>query len=297
MALHLREQGIAYEAVFCDTGWEHPDTYTYLRDVLDPAIGPIRWLRSPEGGMVEWIRRKVMFPSRMRRWCTERLKVLPIREYPIRRIEETGGTVVNAVGIRRLESAARAQLPEWERWAADQRGGIDCMIWRPLIGWTEEQVIEIHRRHGIAPNPLYLRGANRVGCWPCIHARKAEIALVARDDPERIDMIRALEIEMTAGARARSTARAEKPWPEKIAGDEELEDLERELRDPASPRHERCYFQGPARNGVMSIDDVVAWAQTDRGGRQMPMFDLLDNAATDGCMRWGMCETDDGGDV
>lgn len=38
--------------------------------------------------------------------------------------------------------------------------------------------------------------------------------------------------------------------------------------------------------GMWPIDDVVAWARTSRGGRQLEMF----NEPTDGCARWGMCD-------
>ena len=48
----------------------------------------------------------------------------------------------------------------------------------------------IAKRHGIKPNPLYLLGASRVGCWPCINVTTEEIALIARHTPERIDLIR-----------------------------------------------------------------------------------------------------------
>src|SRR5258708_6462847 len=34
MGLWLMEQGIDYDRVFADTGWEHPKTYEYLRGPL-----------------------------------------------------------------------------------------------------------------------------------------------------------------------------------------------------------------------------------------------------------------------
>ena len=33
MILHLIEQDIEFEAIFSDTGWEHPWTYKYVREV------------------------------------------------------------------------------------------------------------------------------------------------------------------------------------------------------------------------------------------------------------------------
>lgn len=41
MSLYLTELGIEHDRVFCDTGWEHPETYDYLRGPLTQKIGPI----------------------------------------------------------------------------------------------------------------------------------------------------------------------------------------------------------------------------------------------------------------
>jgi 3'-phosphoadenosine 5'-phosphosulfate sulfotransferase (PAPS reductase)/FAD synthetase len=183
MSLWLKEQGIDHDRVFMDTGWEHPKTYEYLRGELSRVIGPITEIRGPRL-MTDLIRHKGMFPSKRRRFCTQELKVFPMQRH-LAALVEAGADVVNAVGIRRAESEARSKLEEWE-WS----DGFDCETWRPLLLWSEADVIDIHKRHGLPPNPLYLLGASRVGCWPCIYARKAEIRLIADIDPERIDQIR-----------------------------------------------------------------------------------------------------------
>lgn len=349
MALHFKEMGLPFTAVFADTGWEHPMTYAYIRDELEPRFGPIQWLRSKSGVMLDWMDSKMMFPSRVIRWCTEELKVIPIRDHLAGLITEPGGPVINVVGIRALESSSRAAMPRAERWKADGRGKLDAWIWRPMHGWTEEDVIAIHQRHGLRPNPLYLLGATRVGCWPCIHARKHEIALVARHTPERIDLIREREAKLTTWARDKARRRAETPWPAnllpveqaraavveaeaivrrleadmmgaRLRGDavgeataaaqivpaqealgraeEALDDatVETDMRDPAHWRQTRTFFAiGEKGRGMPSdIDNIVRWASTARGGKQWALFeqDELDNAARDGCMRWGMCETE-----
>ena len=176
MALYLtRDLGLTdVRFVFADTGWEHPDTYVYIREVLTPLLGHIEWVGYP-GGMVAMVEKKEMFPNRLRRFCTDELKMQPIRKF-IAQVQDEVGDVVSAAGVRGAESAARAKMPEWE-WS----DGLDCEVWRPLIAWSEQDVIDQHTGHGVAPNPLYLRGSgvNRVGCWPCIHSRKAEIRKVA----------------------------------------------------------------------------------------------------------------------
>lgn len=74
MSLWLTEQGIEHDRVFADTGWEHPATYEYLRGPLTTKLGPIVEVVGRDGGMAATVRRKKMFPSRLRRFCTEELK-------------------------------------------------------------------------------------------------------------------------------------------------------------------------------------------------------------------------------
>jgi len=243
LCLHLKEQGIEYRTVHMDTGWEHPDTDSYIRDVLNDAIGPVEWISGPML-MRELIIKKAMFPSRLRRYCTSFLKIYPFMQWLS--MNYPHDQVVNATGIRAAESRARAELEEWEDldWAT---------TWRPLLTWSEQDVIDIHTRHGLAPNPLYLMGARRVGCWPCIFSCKKEIEMVARLTPERIDEIRELERMLTEKANA-----------------------------------PRAFFHPHDKREIPTIDDVVAWSRTAHGGKQYEMFTEDDRA---GCMRWGLCES------
>ncbi|MBK8263561.1 MAG: phosphoadenosine phosphosulfate reductase family protein [Nannocystis sp.] len=181
LALLLREAEIPHVRVFADTGFEHPTTYEYL-DLLRERLGEITTVRNEllwqdalpgEPGMLTLIRRKQMFPSRLRRFCTESLKLRPIKKF-LEQVEEERGPLVNAVGVRADESASRARMPEWEWW-----GELDAEIWRPLLAATYDDIVEIHRRHNMPPNPLYLEGARRVGCHPCIFSAKHDIRQIA----------------------------------------------------------------------------------------------------------------------
>lgn len=289
MSLWLHEHGIAHRRVFADTGWEHPKTYEYIRDVLTPKLGPIDWVRG-ERQMVELIKAKGMFPSRQRRFCTEELKVKPITEHML----SITGPAVTAIGIRADESQARASLPEWE-------GGLDLgarEIWRPLIRWSEDEVIEAHRRNGVPPNPLYLMGASRVGCWPCINARKEELRVIGTKDPGRIEDIRKLEAEVAelAGQRHERDRLtwAASPDPEPDRGNAEAHKRwAQKKRRLESPFHPPAFFQGKMidkRTGdypCWPIDEVVRWTRTSRGGRLLQLFAPDSDS---GCMRWGLCD-------
>ena len=249
MSLYLTELGIEHDRVFMDTGWEHPLTYEYLRGPLTSKLGPITEIASkkyPEG-FPQMVRDRGMFPSRTRRFCTQELKVVPMQGY-INALVDAGADILNVVGIRADESESRSKLPEWE-WTE----GFDCEVWRPLISWSEQDVIDIHHRHGLRPNPLYLRGAARVGCYPCIFARKDEIRSIADNDPWKIVQIASLEREVVARAEARNAAKGET-----------FESL----------GHMRpAFFQamGALRSEgtdgrMVPIAEVVEWSRTSRGG-------------------------------
>jgi 3'-phosphoadenosine 5'-phosphosulfate sulfotransferase (PAPS reductase)/FAD synthetase len=336
MSLHLAELGIEHRRVFLDTGWEHPLSYHYVlrrpearaaiarvrprwteeevelfldrQDAalgeapLQRALGPIEVLRG-ERQMADLIRAKGMFPSRVRRFCTEELKVEPMVAH-LRVLMDEGRAVVNAIGIRHGESAARALTLEW-----DSSGRFGCDVWSPLTRWTLDDVIAIHRRHDLRPNPLYLLGASRVGCWPCIFARKAELRLIADTDPEQIDTLRDLEAEIATKARARyerdralwltcpdpepdpAEAKAHKRWQQK------RDRLMRPFVPPAWFQSWGASQRAPGDPGgweeefcaPLPIDAAVDWSRTAFGGRQFEMF--APTSADTGCVRWGLCDT------
>lgn len=172
-----------FKAVFADTGHEHPVTYNYIRNMPALCNGPeITWVRAdftdqlakkgkeshgnPFLDMMLW---KGRAPSSKAQFCTEHLKLRPIQQWleTIRGDDE----VIMYTGIRAGESERRSKMPEREFIAL-----FDCDTVRPLLKWTETQVFAYLKSKGVEPNPLYENGFSRVGCYPCIHARKSELA-------------------------------------------------------------------------------------------------------------------------
>lgn len=266
--LAMRESGIPHRAVFADTGWEAPETYEYLA-TLERILGITIDRVGVPGGMRAKILERVGFPSRMQRWCTRELKVEPLRAYHDRIAAETGRDTVSVVGIRAEESDDRAKMPVFgfdDRW-----GGY---VWRPMIAATVADVLNTHHRHGVPVNPLYLRGHSRVGCWPCIYASKDQIRLWAQDDPASVREVGALE---QACESLRSERNAETPGRYTHATASFFQSREA-VTDRATGK--RVYLP-------VHVDEVVAWSQTARGGRQFP---LIREEPDSGCFRWGMCE-------
>ena len=247
MALLLKEAGIPFRSIFLDTGWEHPKTKEYVQEYLPNFIGEIKILGVP-GGMSELIRKRGGFPSPGRQFCTMELKVRPLAKY----FSGLSVEPINTVGIRQEESVRRAKYPEWE-----YSSSLRCDVWRPILKWKLEDLVWLHSRHNVRPNPLYLQGFNRVGCWPCIFASKHDLKLFARHGQERVQELRILEAEMK-------------------------KKKEKKLGHPV--------LKGPTwfarKNKSQSIDEAIRWANGNSSSSEpytMP-------AHLEGCMRWGLCD-------
>jgi 3'-phosphoadenosine 5'-phosphosulfate sulfotransferase (PAPS reductase)/FAD synthetase len=256
-ALAVHAFGAAnFEAVFADTGHEHPVTYNYVRNLPDMAGGPpVEWVK---GDFSEKVRAKgkepsfIPFldlmlmkgraPSPKAQFCTEYLKLQPIRDWL--RATADDREPVMLVGIRAGESARRAQMPmsEWSTY-------YDGYICRPILHLDEAQVFGLLERYGVPPNPLYGLGFTRVGCFPCIHSRKSELARLPEWAWAKLE-----EWE----ARVGST------WfPPGII---------------------------PGIQGLTRIQDVRYWCRTRHGGRELDE-DAPDSADAPSCMAtWGVCE-------
>jgi 3'-phosphoadenosine 5'-phosphosulfate sulfotransferase (PAPS reductase)/FAD synthetase len=266
---------MSYRAVFIDTGWENRDTYEYLRDYLPSVIGPITEIRAVVelpahieevalemedrlgfySPMVRMILKKGMFSGRVRKFCTQSIKIDPLKDY----LESLDYEPTSVVGVRAAESSARSKLPEH-----DYSDFLDVPVWRPLIRWSEQDVIDIHARHGIAPNPGYMKGSTRVGCWPCIYSRKSEIRRLSAD-PVRVGVIRDLE---------------------RIVGKRMVERMRSMGKEPTMPA---AWFYGKGNRAATPIDQAIAWSNTTHGGRQFELF--APPAREQGCMRWGLCDS------
>lgn len=68
-------------------------------------------------------------------------------------------------------------------------------ILRPIFNWSGQQTISYCLDRGLPLNPLYYKGAKRVGCWPCIMCTKTEAKNILLKDPEAVGKIRDLEVK------------------------------------------------------------------------------------------------------
>lgn len=204
------------EAVFCDTGWEHPDTYEHVRNICKQLNVSLTVLKSSKyNGFIDLAIKCTRFPSPTRRFCTSELKIKPMIDYLLSLKE----SCLIIQGIRAKESTERSKMPyecnyfgeyfeqvtarrrgkETQTWKQAYRrkdvvkwcGEYDASVSRPIFQWTAQEVIDYILEAGQQPNPLYSRGFSRVGCYPCIMCRMQEAKLISQDKYGRDRLIAA----------------------------------------------------------------------------------------------------------
>lgn len=271
------------QVVFCDTGNEHKLTYEYI-DYLQDKLG-MKFLLA-KADYSEKINKKRIkliaenapqrridalvptgipfldcalyhgrFPSTQSRFCTTELKRDAVKEQIYDPILKQGTDIISWQGIRWDESKARSCAKEKDFAYSNEETGAEVWNYRPILSWTAEDTFAMMKKHGIDPNPLYKLGMNRVGCMPCVCCRKSELAAIASRFPDVIDRI--------------------EKWEERVSS--------------SSSRNGSSFFPWNEAMGTHTIRDVVAWAKTDRGGRQFGLFDDWEHLPA--CSsNYGLCE-------
>lgn len=264
-------------AVFCDTGWEHELTYRHIDDVTKQLGVKLEVLRNKNvDGFIGLCKRMRWFPDSQHRMCTVQLKIQPMIDY----ILEQDENLVIIQGIRAAESASRSKLPcsadYFAEYFADNKKRLyrktDVQQWcglhyatveRPMIGMSAQDIINFILDNGQQPNPLYRRGASRVGCYPCIFSRLSELKAMRKDEKYVQRLIR-LENEINnlkVGKMTPSSFFPKGKIPEKF-----------------------CKRFG---NGIPAFEDIIEYVS--RYDAQLDMFESDENLS---CMSvyHGLCE-------
>lgn len=245
--------------IFADTGNEHPVTVNYVRNLHTMAGGPqVQIVKAdfsekmkkkglaPTGNpfldMMLW---KGRAPSTKAQFCTEWVKLWPILMW----LEENKPFEdwVMFTGLRAGESIRRASRQPYE-----YNSYFDCDSVNPMIYESEERVFEFLEEKGVPPNPLYALGFHRVGCFPCIHSNKTELALLP-----------------------------DWAW-------NKLEEWEGEL---GRSWFKAGSLPGKPDWYIPNISEVREWSKTVRGGKQYDLFKSAEVSDAPSCMStWGICE-------
>ena len=198
-------------AVFCDTGWEHELTYRHIDDVIKQLGVKLVVLRNKSvDGFSGLCKRMRWFPDTKHRMCTVRLKIQPMIDFILEQCDD----LVIIQGIRAAESESRSKLPcsadYFAEYFADNKKSLyrktavrqwclhhKATVERPMFGMSAQGIIDFIIDNGQLPNPLYRRGASRVGCYPCIYSRLSEVKAMRKDKKYVLRLIR-LENEVNS---------------------------------------------------------------------------------------------------
>lgn len=247
----VKESGYPRESLefsFCDTDNESPITYRYL-DYLEDALQIGITRIKPWKGFKELAKWKKRFPSARARFCTEFLKIIPTTAY-LDHLLKTCKHLVLHSGVRAAESDARKLLPPE---SFDE--GLGAWVKRPMLKWSISDVWAYHEKHGIKPNPLYRLGMSRVGCFPCVMSNKPEMRRISFLFPQVIDKLRQDEKDI-----GENRASADSPW--------QGSSFFHAKTVPASQRSTKWVRGKDGKEfSIVTIDDVVRWSRTARGGR------------------------------
>jgi 3'-phosphoadenosine 5'-phosphosulfate sulfotransferase (PAPS reductase)/FAD synthetase len=98
------------EAVFCDTGWEHPFTYEHIFKTTEQLGVKLTLVQSDKyENFIDMVDKKSRFPSTNARFCTEELKVKPFINYVL---DQVNDHVIVVQGIRADESLNRSKMQQ-----------------------------------------------------------------------------------------------------------------------------------------------------------------------------------------
>ena len=187
-------------------GNEHPLTTEFIREYSE-RVFPVQTVTSIVADMGNYAAKKIAerglkpddpltfgllaelkgrFPSAMAQFCTEFVKMRPLRRLTNQLCPD--GDFVRYAGIRRDESRRRRA-----RQPVEYDDFFDCELRLPLLDWKKQQCFDFVIAAGEPVNPLYSMGFKRVGCAPCINSGKADILNWAQRFPEMIDKVRRWE--------------------------------------------------------------------------------------------------------
>lgn len=216
LSLPPRRRTRSVHVVANDTLVESPVIARHLDQVLDrirKAVVPLRLpvvvaKTIPEVDQTFWVNligRGYPSPSRIFRWCTDRMKIAPTTTYIKSQVAESGEAIL-LLGVRRTESTQRARSVG--RYDNGQRLNphnslLNCFVFKPIVelstdevwqtllqssppwGGTHRELVTMYRNAGGGECPLVTdkseapscgTASSRFGCWTCTVVEKDKSA-------------------------------------------------------------------------------------------------------------------------
>lgn len=162
--------------------------------------------------ILERVAQRGMWPDAARRWCTSDHKRGPIRKVMTKLVAELRGSgrvagrpvrILNIMGLRAQESAARARRTSYAPNPSASNGRRHVDDWYPIHQWSTDHVWQRIAAAGTRSHPAYREGGmSRLSCRFCVLASRADLVCSARLNPELAD--RYASVERQVGHRFRN---------------------------------------------------------------------------------------------
>lgn len=292
LLLAIERQPDNMQAVFCDTGHEHQQTYEYLYYLADATGIHIRWVKADFSA--EFARKRERLekiasgemndPYGKHRWSAESAKDA------LKVFVQTGNPFLDMCMLKGMFPSTKSrfcsellkrdvihnqvnkpiwdagnEVVSWQGVRADESLARSKLqeeedvnqqyrIIRPILNWSAEDCFAMHKKHGIKHNPLYEQGMKRVGCMPCIHSVKDELLEIGKRFPEEI--ARVADWERIVASQSKSGGRS--------------------------------FFHESSGRGS-GIYAAVEWAKTGIGGRQLDFLRVQNDGPICSSI-YGLCE-------
>ncbi len=167
LLLVLKALGKNFKVLFVDTGVEFPETVAYTEELIKNM--ELEFLEEKVNNDVFWsLVEEFGPPGRDYRICCKGCKLGPLTKMINQHFSEG---CLTFIGQRSYESETRFREPKVSvnPWVPGQIAAY------PIKNWTALHVWLYIFREKIQYNPLYERGFNRIGCWPCPASKLCEI--------------------------------------------------------------------------------------------------------------------------
>ena len=167
--------------LYNDTGWSHPDWNARV-ETLERWVSSLGFAphRTKSIGLEQLVRNKKAWPRQGIQFCTAELKMKPTELWMQQ--HDPYALCTSVIGVRREESANRAEFPEWSV------GYDGYTVWAPLVEVKTAERDMLLARAGVEPLP-----SRSKECWPCINSNRADLLDLSE---ARVEEIEALETDM-----------------------------------------------------------------------------------------------------
>ena len=179
-----RAQLVAVHAPLGEVEWE--GVVPHVEATLPAGVPLIMAPVSSGKSLLDHVEERGKLPGIRQRWCTATHKRGPIERELRRHLKANprfGGRLINCLGIRRDESAARAKHVPWRRNERLSVAGREVFDWLPIFDLSTEDVFRVIRAAGQSPHWIY-RHLSRCSCSFCIFSSPEDLRRAAELRPE-----------------------------------------------------------------------------------------------------------------